>query len=233
MRTSDIKYQIDLMALRTRRFTMRRQIQELTETTLAAFDRPAFIERFRPFWDPFPTIAPCKFLNLEVYVREAAFRAFWPGAAALPRSSRVLDLGCGAGYFLVVCRQLGLDVLGLDLDDEPLYNEMMQHFGLNRVVHAITPGGRLPDLGESFDLVTAFMTCFDRHEDLTPWTGAEWNGFLTDLRSHIKPGGKCVILFNRNPVTGECHTPAVRQAIASSPGFRASFFHCYLTLNAV
>src|SRR3954471_18485245 len=33
----------------------------------------------------------------------------------------ILDLGCGAGYFLYVCRQFGHQGLGLDTDNEPLF----------------------------------------------------------------------------------------------------------------
>src|SRR6266571_7842598 len=34
---------------------------------------------------------------------------------------RILDLGCGAGYFLYVCKFFGHEGLGLDTDDEPLF----------------------------------------------------------------------------------------------------------------
>src|SRR5438067_5170290 len=30
---------------------------------------------------------------------------------------RVLDIGCGTGYFLYICQYLGHDVLGMDLDE--------------------------------------------------------------------------------------------------------------------
>src|SRR5205814_10039382 len=36
---------------------------------------------------------------------------------------RILDLGCGAGYFLYVCRFFGHEALGLDTDEEPLFRE--------------------------------------------------------------------------------------------------------------
>jgi 2-polyprenyl-3-methyl-5-hydroxy-6-metoxy-1,4-benzoquinol methylase len=36
-----------------------------------------------------------------------------------------LDLGCGAGYFLFVMRQLGSNVLGLDLED-PIFNDILR-----------------------------------------------------------------------------------------------------------
>ena len=42
-----------------------------------------------------------------------------------PDKGRLLDIGCGCGYFLAICRARWHEVLGLDLDDEPLYNDMV------------------------------------------------------------------------------------------------------------
>jgi len=49
----------------------------------------------------------------------------------LHRSSpkEILDLGCGGGFFLYVCQQLGHRGLGLDLDWFPLYTELIDLFG--------------------------------------------------------------------------------------------------------
>jgi SAM-dependent methyltransferase len=42
----------------------------------------------------------------------------------------VLDLGCGAGYFLFVLKQLGSRVLGVDLDHDPIFNDMNRLFAV-------------------------------------------------------------------------------------------------------
>ena len=36
---------------------------------------------------------------------------------------RILDLGCGAGYFLYVCRFFGHEGIGVDTDEEPLFRD--------------------------------------------------------------------------------------------------------------
>ncbi len=41
-----------------------------------------------------------------------------------------LDLGCGAGYFLFVMRQLGSNILGLDLED-PIFNDILQELQID------------------------------------------------------------------------------------------------------
>jgi len=39
---------------------------------------------------------------------------------------RVLDLGCGGGFFLFILKRLGHSVLGLDVDESPLFKELLE-----------------------------------------------------------------------------------------------------------
>ena len=112
-----------------------------------------FIERFRPFWDPFPTKEARKYLALDYFMRDSAERCFALGLFDDGRPKRILDLGCGPGYFLSLCRSLGHEVVGVDLDDEPLYNELIDFQGIQRIVHAVTLGSPLPPLDGQFDIV--------------------------------------------------------------------------------
>src|SRR5205085_10614943 len=75
---------------------------------------------------------------------------------------RVLDLGCGGGFFLFILKQLGHDVLGLDIDVQPLYRELVELFALPRVTWMIQRFEPLPDLKQRFDWITAFSISFDR-----------------------------------------------------------------------
>src|SRR5713226_6147184 len=47
---------------------------------------------------------------------------------------RVLDLGCGGGFFLFILKRLGHSVLGLDVDQVPLYTELLNILDVPRVV---------------------------------------------------------------------------------------------------
>src|SRR6202011_2662753 len=69
---------------------------------------------------------------------------------------RVLDLGCGGGFFLFILQRLGHSVLGLDVDQSPLFTELLEAFGVSRVVSEIKPLEPLPDLKRQFDWITAF-----------------------------------------------------------------------------
>ena len=111
---------------------------------------------------------------------------------------RVLDLGCGAGFFLFILKSLGCSVMGLDIDEFPLFGDLLELFGVPRVVSRITAFKQLPELGQKFDWITAFSVKFNLyHPSGRRWGPQEWDFFLRDLRRHLAPGGK--IFFALNP----------------------------------
>jgi len=61
--------------------------------------------------------SPLKYLDSGKFIRKNVRLALRLGIDQLPRSS-VLDIGSGAGYFLLVCRYFGHDPLELDQDTE-------------------------------------------------------------------------------------------------------------------
>ena len=75
---------------------------------------------------------------------------------------QILDLGCGAGYFLYLCRLFGHKGLGFDTDEEPFFRGTTEFFKVRRVIGRIEPQTPLPDLGRKFDLVTGHRVCFHR-----------------------------------------------------------------------
>jgi SAM-dependent methyltransferase len=110
---------------------------------------------------------------------------------------QVLDLGCGAGFFLFLAKQFGHSTLGLDVGDFPLSNELIELFELERVTWRIRALQALPDFGRKFDLITAFSAAFNRNEDESRgWNPEEWKFFLDDLDRHRAPGGQILLELN-------------------------------------
>ena len=120
----------------------------------------------------------------------------------LHRSSpqRVLDLGCGGGYFLFILKRFNHSVLGLDVDRLPLFRELLEIFGVPRIVFEIKPFEPLPNLRQQFDWITSFSIGFDRHRETNArWAVKEWDFLLRDLQRHLAPAGKIYLAVNPLP----------------------------------
>src|SRR6266480_3945836 len=68
----------------------------------------------------------------------------------------VLDLGCGGGFFLFILKNFDHSVLGLDVERVVLFTELLELFGVPRVVWRISEFEPLPELDQKFDWITAF-----------------------------------------------------------------------------
>ena len=129
----------------------------------------------------------------------------------------ILDLGCGAGYFLYICKLFGHDGVGLDIDEEPLYRETLQLLNIRRVVSRIEAQVPLPDLGQRFDVVTATRVCFQYKRwpekvNRQEWTPEDWRFFINDIRTRfLKPHGRLFLQFNPRPDDSPFFTPELRE----------------------
>jgi SAM-dependent methyltransferase len=129
---------------------------------------------------------------------------------------RILDLGCGPGYFLYICRLFGHEALGLDTDNEPLFRGTIAFLDVRRVISRIDPGIPLPDLGQRFDLVTAHRVCFHRIRGAgkagqNEWTPGDWNFFISDIRTRfLEPTGRLLLDFNPRHDGSSFFTPELR-----------------------
>jgi len=155
------------------------------------------------------TAGYAKYANIEPWLRLNRERV---QDLKLHRSApkRVLDLGCGGGFFLFILKNLGHSVVGIDVERVVLFTELLALFGVPRVVWRISAFEPLPDLGEKFDWITAFSVNFNLyHPSKERWGTSEWDFFLHDLQDHLAPGGK--VFFGLNPAyDGDYYTPELR-----------------------
>ncbi|HMJ06600.1 MAG TPA: class I SAM-dependent methyltransferase [Chthoniobacterales bacterium] len=156
-----------------------------------------------------PGDAPEKYLNLREWI-EVNIRRVRDLDLDFGSRQRILDIGSGAGYFLYICKWLGHDVLGLDLDESAMFAELTKLLEVPRVIWRIERYQPLPELGEKFDLITAHMICFNDHKTDHVWGPAEWDFFLKDARSHLQPKGRIQLGFNQE-FDGTCFTPALQE----------------------
>jgi SAM-dependent methyltransferase len=143
-----------------------------------------------------------KYFDKQLWLRSKMMRVVELGLDKSAQAS-VLDLGCGAGYFLYCCKYLGHNVHGVDLPDYEFYRDMIALFGLTRTGFRIEARKHLPPLDRRFDVVTAHQICFNGHKTENLWGVDEWDFFLSDLRDHcLNPGGIIALEFNEEPSIG-------------------------------
>ena len=155
-----------------------------------------------------PTADSPKFLELERWI-DINIRRTRDIELDLGRPKRILDLGCGAGYFLYIVQLLGHDGLGLDLDQLPMFGDLTSLLGVRRVIWQIKAFDPLPDLGK-FDLITAFLICFNRHKQANVWGVPEWEFFLDDLAKHLTLRGRVWLELNQE-YDGTFYKPELKE----------------------
>lgn len=154
-----------------------------------------------------------KYVEAERFLKLNIRRVQDIGLDRMP-PQRILDLGSGAGYFLFVNRVLGHSGLGLDIDDCPLFPEMLELFGVPRIIHRIEKFQPLPRTGASYDWITAFSISFADHMAEQSWDVAEWDYFLNDASKSLAPGGR--IYLDMNPRRdGSFYSDAAREYFLS------------------
>jgi SAM-dependent methyltransferase len=124
-----------------------------------------------------------KYLDLDRWI-DINIRRIREIELDLARRKRILDLGCGAGYFLYIAQLLGHSGLGLDVDYVPMFADITRLLGVRRVIQQIRAFEPLPDPGAKFNLVTAFMICFNNHKQ-------------ANLARHLAPRGRVWLELNR------------------------------------
>jgi len=149
-----------------------------------------------------------KYLDIEKHIRQNVQRAQDLNLHRLP-PQEILDIGCGGGFFLYVAKALGHHGLGLDVDDFPFFNDLVDLLGVERTVYKVAGLEALPEFGRQFDLITAFATAFHgSREDEWRWTEKEWDFFLADLKTRLRPGGRIFLDLNA-AYHGEYYTPGI------------------------
>jgi SAM-dependent methyltransferase len=132
------------------------------------------------------------------------------GTLSLQNSAplRILDIGCGPGYFLATARACGHDVHGVDAPETVLsavekrvYSEMLAALSLSPrvsplLVERFVP---MPATHRDLDLITAFWICFNRHRQKDEWGAAEWRFFVDNALSQLRAGGVLHLELNAHP----------------------------------
>jgi SAM-dependent methyltransferase len=121
---------------------------------------------------------------------------------------RIMDIGCGPGYFMAVARALGHECHSVDVPEEFLtpvgrtvYPEVLSSlhctpYVSRLLIERFVP---LPFERQQYDLITAFLICFNRHMEPDEWGSEEWRFFVEDACRCLRRGGRLFLELNENP----------------------------------
>ena len=132
------------------------------------------------------------------------------GALSLHTSTalRILDIGCGPGYFLAAAQACGHQCYGIDAPtnilsevENRVYSETLAALGCDRYVSPVLIERFVPMSlpYRDLDAITAFWICFNRHRQLDEWGVSEWRFFVDDAVSHLRIGGFLHLELNSHP----------------------------------
>ena len=177
---------------------------------LALVEESADVERIERLWAEMrpafrkePTSA-AKYANRRYWLLLNIYRAAQLGLQAGPKL-RIMDIGCGPGYFLAAARALGHQAQGVDAPDfsmtaieRKVYPELLAALGCSRnvsplLIERFVP---LPFGEERYDLITAFWICFNRHRQADSWSEDEWRFFVEDAVQHLRERGRLLLELN-------------------------------------
>jgi hypothetical protein len=96
------------------------------------------------------------------------------------------------------------------MDRLPMFREITRLLGVRRVVQRIEAFRPLPEFGRKFDLITAFMICFNNHKMPGLWKVPQWEFFLDDLAKHLTRRGRVWLELNQE-YDGTFYTPELKE----------------------
>jgi SAM-dependent methyltransferase len=169
---------------------------------IASIEQRGFREIAARYQNAHPNVR--KYLDLATWIPTNLRRL---ERLKLDAPARILDLGCGAGYFLYICKLLGHDVRGVDVPDEPMYRALTKALGVPVEYAQIEPFVKLPPFG-AIDVMTAYMVTFNGH-CVKPWGPGEWAFLLDDVGAQ-----RFSIELNREP-DRTLYPPGLREFFAS------------------
>lgn len=108
---------------------------------------------------------------------------FFYRKSRIPSGSDVLEVGCATGWGLVAGRELGYRMRGLDVAEES------RQYAVER---GFQPGTAVQSLGELAGVKFDLVSFFDALEHVP-----EPEKFLTELRQHLNPGAKLLVVIPR------------------------------------
>lgn len=137
-----------------------------------------------------------KYLDIDYWIFETLLRCYTLGLPKSDKKLKILDIGTGNGYFPYMCQYFGHDAESIDVGIIELYDLVIAALGVKRYVGKVMAFQNLDVIGK-YDLITAFMVCFNGHKSDELWHIKEWKYFINSLHeNNLLNEGKIYLSLN-------------------------------------
>jgi SAM-dependent methyltransferase len=112
------------------------------------------------------------------------------GSAGIKPGAKILDIGCGTGYYTNIFTKLGYDALGIDYSTTAITKAKEKY---PRSKFEVIDGSKLPYEKKSFDFIFLFGCTLINHVE-----PVKINEYLEYVRNYINEGGSLVYIGGSN-----------------------------------
>lgn len=166
---------------------------------IATIDKKGFKIIKDKYIDVAPAPGYSKYLDIDLWIMRNLWHVYLLGLQD-SSSKMVLDIGTGCGFFPYICRFFGHEIKTIDITIEPIFNEIIKFFDIERLEFEVKEYQPLPNVNKRFDLVTGFMIYFNNHKKENIWGPKEWSFFLEDLiKNHLTSHAEAFFTLNTEP----------------------------------
>lgn len=183
-----LKYKLILYGL-IEFFKLKIIIYRRVKKDQAAIMKTIDINSFHKIRKKYIKIAPranyTKYLNIEEYLPRNLKRAYRLGIHK-SKPLNILDIGGGAGYFCLICNFFGHNAETMDTGTSPIFDDLIDAFGIKRKIGKIEPFKSLPRFDAKFDLITSFYVSFNMAASPDEvWGVKKWRFLLQNIAKRL------------------------------------------------
>jgi SAM-dependent methyltransferase len=136
------------------------------------------------------------FILKELFIQEALIRVQKLHLNNSKSKLSILDLGTGAGYFPFICNYYQNESEAIDISGNKFYDESTNALKLKKYHQKIIFDEKLTT-NKKYDLVCAYMICFNGHKSEALWANKEWGAFLINIiENNLNSNGRIFLSFN-------------------------------------
>jgi SAM-dependent methyltransferase len=181
-----------------------------------SIDQSRFSKIREKYIDKAPPPGYSKYFDLDLWIMRNLWHVYILGLER-SKQKKILDIGTGCGYFPFIAKYFGHEVKTIDIDGEPIFDEMISFFNIERLDYEVKEFRPFPELNDRFDVVTGFMVCFNNHKMENVWGVNEWKYFLTDLATnHLNENAEAFFTLNTEPSDNKWYSKALYDFFVAS-----------------